>query len=372
MPPEDREPRLPRRRAARSARGRRSPSRGSSPAWPRCSSSRGRARARGRHRLGLRRRRALAAAARTWSRSSGSRRSPSGARACWPRSATATSRCATGDGRRARPTARPFGGISVTAAAERGPPAGAASSSSRPGAALVCPVERGGDERLVRLRDGRRGDDRRRAVRAAGRGRASEARVLRRRSGRAPTGGSPRWPWCSPRTGRAGPAQGPPRDGERRSRRRPPARCARRPASIAEPVEQARRGAVLVHAARRARVQDRHLLPLPLPVGQRRRPRRRGGVGRVGAAGRRRPSCSPTAASGRWRAKALARRRDVGCAAAVFVLNFYSPVFIDQLKRGRKTATIRLGDKSRSTARARSCWSPSASSTRRASGSSRP
>jgi hypothetical protein len=29
----------------------------------------------------------------------------------------------------------------------------------------------------------------------------------------------------------------------------------------------------------------------------------------------------------------------------VFVLNFYSPIFIDQLKRGRKTATIRLGDK---------------------------
>ena len=27
------------------------------------------------------------------------------------------------------------------------------------------------------------------------------------------------------------------------------------------------------------------------------------------------------------------------------VLNFYSPVFVDQLKRGRKTATIRLGDK---------------------------
>jgi len=30
----------------------------------------------------------------------------------------------------------------------------------------------------------------------------------------------------------------------------------------------------------------------------------------------------------------------------VLVLNFYSSVFIDQLKRGRKTATIRLGDKS--------------------------
>jgi hypothetical protein len=30
----------------------------------------------------------------------------------------------------------------------------------------------------------------------------------------------------------------------------------------------------------------------------------------------------------------------------VEVLNFYSTVFADQLKRGRKTATIRLGDKS--------------------------
>jgi hypothetical protein len=30
----------------------------------------------------------------------------------------------------------------------------------------------------------------------------------------------------------------------------------------------------------------------------------------------------------------------------VQVLNFYSRIFADQLKRGRKTATIRLGDKS--------------------------
>ncbi len=30
----------------------------------------------------------------------------------------------------------------------------------------------------------------------------------------------------------------------------------------------------------------------------------------------------------------------------MFVLNFFAPVFIDQLRRGRKTATIRLGDKS--------------------------
>ena len=36
----------------------------------------------------------------------------------------------------------------------------------------------------------------------------------------------------------------------------------------------------------------------------------------------------------------------LGCPV-VFVLNFYSPIFVDQLKRGRKTATIRLGDKSK-------------------------
>ena len=30
----------------------------------------------------------------------------------------------------------------------------------------------------------------------------------------------------------------------------------------------------------------------------------------------------------------------------MYVLNFYSPLFVDQLRRGRKTATIRLGDKS--------------------------
>lgn len=29
----------------------------------------------------------------------------------------------------------------------------------------------------------------------------------------------------------------------------------------------------------------------------------------------------------------------------MFALNFYSPLFVDQLRKGRKTATIRLGDK---------------------------
>jgi hypothetical protein len=40
----------------------------------------------------------------------------------------------------------------------------------------------------------------------------------------------------------------------------------------------------------------------------------------------------------------------------LFVLNFYSPVFIDQLKRGRKTATIRLGDKSMKYRRGQVVW----------------
>ena len=39
-----------------------------------------------------------------------------------------------------------------------------------------------------------------------------------------------------------------------------------------------------------------------------------------------------------------------------FVLNFYSAVFIDQLKRGRKTATIRLGDKSGKYERGQVVW----------------
>src|SRR5436190_23140726 len=39
-----------------------------------------------------------------------------------------------------------------------------------------------------------------------------------------------------------------------------------------------------------------------------------------------------------------------------FALNFFSPAFIDQLKRGRKSATIRLGDKSRKYQRGQIVW----------------
>src|SRR5215218_9162972 len=40
----------------------------------------------------------------------------------------------------------------------------------------------------------------------------------------------------------------------------------------------------------------------------------------------------------------------------IYVLNFYSAVFVDQLKRGRKTATIRLGDKSGKYERGQVIW----------------
>src|ERR671917_2049186 len=40
----------------------------------------------------------------------------------------------------------------------------------------------------------------------------------------------------------------------------------------------------------------------------------------------------------------------------LYALNFFSPAFIDQLKRGRKTATIRLGDKSNKYERGQIVW----------------
>jgi hypothetical protein len=40
----------------------------------------------------------------------------------------------------------------------------------------------------------------------------------------------------------------------------------------------------------------------------------------------------------------------------IYVLNFYSSVFGDQLKRGRKTATIRVGDKSGKYERGQLVW----------------
>lgn len=60
-----------------------------------------------------------------------------------------------GDGSLGAPDRAPFGGISVTAAAVGGIPPALADQLA-PRAALVCPVrDAAGDERIVRLRDGR-------------------------------------------------------------------------------------------------------------------------------------------------------------------------------------------------------------------------
>jgi protein-L-isoaspartate(D-aspartate) O-methyltransferase len=58
-----------------------------------------------------------------------------------------------GDGARGAPDRAPFGGISVTATALRDPPKPLLDQLA-PGAALVCPVDRGGRELLMRFYDG--------------------------------------------------------------------------------------------------------------------------------------------------------------------------------------------------------------------------
>jgi protein-L-isoaspartate(D-aspartate) O-methyltransferase len=58
-----------------------------------------------------------------------------------------------GDGSRGAPDKAPFGGISVTATALDEPPPSLVEQLA-PGAAIVCPVDRGGRELLMRFRDG--------------------------------------------------------------------------------------------------------------------------------------------------------------------------------------------------------------------------
>ena len=57
-----------------------------------------------------------------------------------------------GDGAQGAPDKAPFGGISVTATAADDPPRPLLDQRA-PGAALVCPVDRGGRELLMRFRD---------------------------------------------------------------------------------------------------------------------------------------------------------------------------------------------------------------------------
>jgi protein-L-isoaspartate(D-aspartate) O-methyltransferase len=58
-----------------------------------------------------------------------------------------------GDGSLGAPDKSPFGGVSVTATAHEDPPRPLIDQLA-PGAALVCPVERGGRELLMRFREG--------------------------------------------------------------------------------------------------------------------------------------------------------------------------------------------------------------------------
>ena len=56
-----------------------------------------------------------------------------------------------------------------------------------------------------------------------------------------------------------------------------------------------------------------------------------------------------------WR-RSTVRLATPPMTGGLFALNFFSPAFVDQLKRGRKTATIRLGDKSRKYQRGQIVW----------------
>ena len=128
------------------------------------------------------------------------------------------------------------------------------------------------------------------------------------------------------------------------------ARWPRRPGPRGGSLE-ARRRPVRLHVGGRADLQGRELLP-PLryraagsTTSHASRSRSPGPL----AAARRGPSgCSPTAASARWRegAGGVETTRYDLARLAVYALNFYSPIVADQLRSRRKTATIRLGDKS--------------------------
>ena len=154
-----------------------------------------------------------------------------------PSSATTTSRCAWATARAGAPDRAPFGGISVTATAPSEPPPPLLEQLA-PGAALVCPVERGRREHLMRFRDGERGGGRRRALRAAREREEDDPRVLRRRRGgaahaRAPVRGGRAA--CATRSSRCRRAT---RTATSRPRDAAGARCARRPALEAELVEK--------------------------------------------------------------------------------------------------------------------------------------
>ena len=116
---------------------------------------------------------------------------------------------------------------------------------------------------------------------------------------------------------------------------------------VAEPVCELGESALLVPARRPHDRQARVVLPVHLPRRRHRRPRRRGRGGPLDRASSRPAGSSATTPSARWSPwRSPTSTKTDSLPVAMQVLNFYSTIFADELKRGRKTATIRLGDKS--------------------------
>ena len=262
--------------------------------------------------------------------------------------ATRTWRCATGDGILGAPDRAPFDGISVTATAAGEPPAGAAATSSRPAARSCARWTAAGDERLVRFRDD--GEEMVAGVRfvpARPRGRvlirefSAGGVVVRRFRGR------PFVAVVRVRDDVLALPKGHPDGNE--SAMDAARREVREEAGVeAEPVEKL--GDVRYWYWRDG---DRVLKIVSFFLfrwrsGKRPRPRSRGRGRALDSARGGTRAAAPTRASATWPPpRCPAWRPASSLPAFVFVLNFYSPVFIDQLKRGRKTATIRLGNKSK-------------------------
>ena len=192
--------------------------------------------------------------------------------------------------------------------------------------------------------------------------------VVRRLKGRLVAGGDP----PGRQAGRdLGASEGADRAG-RLGRRDRPARGRRGDGPRGPARRQARRHPLRLHMAGRAHLQGRLLLPRPLqPRPDRRHPagaRARGGRGALAPA---RGRAEPPRVQGR------AGDGLRGAAAAydppsLYALNFYNPMVADQLRNGRKTATIRLGDKSAKYKKGRSCRCSSAPATGRGRRSSTP